>query len=323
MATAFSFRPWLLVSCGLLLAAACHGLQVGFYQKSCPKAEAIVRAEVQKAVRRDPGLGAGLLRMLFHDCFVEGCDASILLDPTAANSRPEKKGAPNDASQRSYEVIDAAKKALEKACPGVVSCADAVAFAARDASDLLSGSRIRFAMPGGRLDGRRSQEAQTNVLPPPFAKLDTLTARFAAEGMSVEDLVVLSGAHSVGRSHCSSFVFERLTTGSDMEASLASQLKQQCPASPGVGNDPVVAEDAVTPNVLDNQYYKNLLARKVLFASDAALMSSAQTAKMVSDFAKPDGAWEKKFAAAMVKLASNGVKSGSDGEIRKNCRVVN
>ncbi|KAG2550506.1 hypothetical protein PVAP13_9KG336000 [Panicum virgatum] len=156
------FRPWFLLSCGLLLAAACHGLQVGFYQKTCPRAEAIVRAEVQKAVRRDPGL----IRMLFHDCFVEGCDASILLDPTPANPRPEKKGPANDGSQRSYEVIDAAKRALEKVCPGTVSCADVVAFAARDASDLLSGSRIRFAMPGGRLDGRRSFESQTGVLPP-------------------------------------------------------------------------------------------------------------------------------------------------------------
>ncbi|RCV37995.1 hypothetical protein SETIT_8G106600v2 [Setaria italica] len=321
MATAF--RLWLLVSCGLLLAVACHGLQVGFYQKTCPKAEAIVRAEVQKAVRRDPGLGAGLLRMLFHDCFVEGCDASILLDPTQSNPRPEKKGPPNDASQRSYEVIDAAKRALEKACPGAVSCADVVAFAARDASDLLSGSRIRFSMPGGRLDGRRSQESQTGVLPPPFAGLGTLVNRFAAKDMTVEDLVVLSGAHSVGRSHCSSFVFERLTSGSDMDSTLANQLKRQCPANPGVGNDPVVAEDAVTPNVLDNQYYKNLLDRKVLFTSDATLMSSAQTAKMVSEFAKPDRTWEKKFAAAMVKLASIGVKTARDGEIRRNCRVVN
>lgn len=68
---AASFRPWILVSCTLLLAAACHGLQVGFYQKTCPSAEALVRAEVQKAVVKDAGLGAGLIRMLFHDCFVE------------------------------------------------------------------------------------------------------------------------------------------------------------------------------------------------------------------------------------------------------------
>ena len=220
-------------------------------------------------------------------------------------------------------MIDAAKRALEKVCPGTVSCADVVAFAARDASDLLSGSRIRFAMPGGRLDGRRSLESQTGVLPPPFANLGTLTARFAANGLGVEDLVVLSGAHSVGRSHCSSFVAERIASPSDMDAALVTQLRRQCPASPSLGNDPVVAEDAVTPNALENQYYRNLLDRKVLFMSDAALMSSAQTAGMVRGLARPDGTWEKKFAAATVKLASIGVKTGSDGEIRKKCRVVN
>nr|CAB3491485.1 unnamed protein product [Digitaria exilis] len=319
---AASFRPWILVSCTLLLAAACHGLQVGFYQKTCPSAEALVRAEVQKAVVKDAGLGAGLIRMLFHDCFVEGCDASILLDPTPTNPKPEKKGAPNEASQRSYEVIDAAKAAVEKACPNTVSCADIIAFAARDASDLLSGSKIRFAMPGGRFDGRSSQATQTNALPPPFGKLSDLTDKFTAKRMSVEDLVVLSGAHSIGRSHCTSFFFERVSSPSDMDASLVSQLKKQCPASPGPGNDPVVAEDVVTPNALDNQYYQNVLDRKVLFTSDAALMSSPQTAQMVRDLARKDGSWEKKFAAAMVKLASIGVKTSRDGEIRKNCRVV-
>ncbi|KAG2562262.1 hypothetical protein PVAP13_8KG393100 [Panicum virgatum] len=294
----------------------------GLLPEDLPRAEAIVRAAVQKAVRRDPGLGAGLIRMLFHDCFVEGCDGSILLDPTPVNPRPEKKGPANDGSQRSYEVIDAAKRALEKACPGTVSCADVVAFAARDASDLLSGSRISFAMPGGRLDGRRSLKSQTGVLPAPFANFDTI-ARFAANGLGIEDLVVLSGAHSVGRSHCSSFVAERIASPSDMDAVLPAELRRQCPASPSLGNDPVVAEDAVTPNALEKQYYRNLLDRKVLFTSDAALMSSAQTAGMVRGLARLDGTWEKKFTAATVKLASIGVKTGSDGEIRKKCRVVN
>ena len=80
--------------------------------------------------------------------------------------------------------------------------------------------------------------------------LGTLSARFAAHGLGVEDLV---GAHSVGRSHCSSLVAERIAS--------VAQLMRQCLASPslGIGNDPVVAEDAVTPNALDNQYYRNLL----------------------------------------------------------------
>ncbi|BAT02846.1 Os07g0639500 [Oryza sativa Japonica Group] len=68
------------------------------YRRSCPKAEALVRAEVKKAVVKNAGAGAGLIRMLFHDCFVEGCDASVLLDPTPANPRPEKLGPPPRAS---------------------------------------------------------------------------------------------------------------------------------------------------------------------------------------------------------------------------------
>uniref|UniRef100_A0A0E0EF12 Plant heme peroxidase family profile domain-containing protein n=1 Tax=Oryza meridionalis TaxID=40149 RepID=A0A0E0EF12_9ORYZ len=63
-----------------------------------PQAEALVWAEVKKAVVKNAGAGAGLIRMLFHDCFVEGCDASVLLDPTPANPRPEKLGPPPRAS---------------------------------------------------------------------------------------------------------------------------------------------------------------------------------------------------------------------------------
>ena len=62
---AVSIKLCLAVSCALVLATACHGLQVGYYRATCP------RAEVKKAVRANPGVGAGLIRMLFHDCFVE------------------------------------------------------------------------------------------------------------------------------------------------------------------------------------------------------------------------------------------------------------
>ena len=60
----------------------------------------------------------------------QGCDASILLDSTA-NNQAEKAAIPN-LSLGGFDVIDEVKTELEKTCPGVVSCADIIALAARD-----------------------------------------------------------------------------------------------------------------------------------------------------------------------------------------------
>ncbi|KAM3383954.1 hypothetical protein ACQJBY_008542 [Aegilops geniculata] len=328
-----------LVACALLLAAACGGvpddvpgLEVGYYEETCPEAESIVRAAVSEAVAVDAGVGAGLIRLLFHDCFVQGCDASVLLDPTALNPRPEKLGPPNIHSLRGFEAIDAAKAAVEEACPGTVSCADIVAFAARDASYLLSGYRVDFAMPAGRLDGRRSNASDTvPSLPPASASFTELVDNFANKGLDAEDMVVLSGAHSVGHARCSTFAAGRtaVDADADIDPSFARSLRRRC-ARAGNGTDekeqdgPTVSQDAVTPTELDSQYYRNVLKRRVLLASDAALLETPEAARMVRDSASAGGRWEKKFAKAMVKMAGIGVKeAGRHAEIRANCRVVN
>uniref|UniRef100_A0A0E0ANA2 Peroxidase n=1 Tax=Oryza glumipatula TaxID=40148 RepID=A0A0E0ANA2_9ORYZ len=300
---------------------AAGGLRVGYYDYKCPGAEYVVRKVVGY---KDAGVKAGLVRLFFHDCFVQGCDASVLLDPTPANAEPEKVGIPN-LTLRGFEVIDEAKAALEARCPGVVSCADIVAFAGRDASYFHSGRAIDFDVPAGRYDGRVSHKNETIPnLPPPFADVDRLKQMFAAKGLDTVDMVALSGAHSIGRSQCSSFA-DRVpppsgatTSGSDMDADLAASLRRQCTTP-----SDTVAQDAVTPDALDNQYYKNVMSRQVLFRSDAALTTAADTMGLVRASAYFPGWWNAKFAEAMVKMGAVAVKTAANGEIRKQCRFTN
>ncbi|XP_031498347.1 peroxidase 5-like isoform X1 [Nymphaea colorata] len=307
-----------------------HGssLSVGYYRHSCPSAEVVVQRIVAKAVARNPGMAAGLIRMHFHDCFVRGCDGSVLLDSTTGN-KAEKDSLANNPSLRGFEIIDEAKAVLESECPQLVSCADVLAFAARDAVHMTGG--FYYSVPAGRRDGRVSKESEVlDNLPLPTSNVDELEEKFAAKGHSLEDMVTLSGAHTLGVSHCSSFSdrlygFNNSTGAADpsMDPKYVRYLRTKCPDPESSSQDATVALDPVTPNRLDNKYYVNLKYQRGLLTSDQALTERADTARMVNQNVNQGSMWAHKFSAAMVRMGSIDVLTGYEGEIRKSCMVVN
>ncbi|CAO2192542.1 unnamed protein product [Urochloa humidicola] len=180
----------------LLPAASLAQLQVGFYNTSCPNAEALVRQAVTAAFANNSGVAPGLIRLHFHDCFVRGCDASVLLTVNPAGGKTEREAPPNFPSLRGFEVIDAAKAAVERSCPRTVSCADILAFAARDSIN-LTGSTF-YQVPSGRRDGRVSNESEAlQFLPSPNSTAQVLIDGFGLKGLNTEDMVVLSGSHTI------------------------------------------------------------------------------------------------------------------------------
>nr|GEU95501.1 peroxidase 60-like [Tanacetum cinerariifolium] len=170
-----------------LLVAQEHAKKFGFYKGKCQAAdvEDIVRRTVYSKFLRDRSITPALIRMQFHDCFVSGCDASILLD--GPNS---EKTAPPNLSVRGFDVIDAAKDAVEKVCPGVVSCADIIIMATRDVVSLSGGGR--YKVQTGRRDGLVSLAQNTISLPPPTASVVTANQLFALKGLTTTDMIYLS-----------------------------------------------------------------------------------------------------------------------------------
>ncbi|KAK9673086.1 hypothetical protein RND81_12G144900 [Saponaria officinalis] len=310
-----------------MVISVCMQLQLGFYAKSCPLVESIVRQEVAKGFKNNKGIAAGLVRMHFHDCF--GCDVSILIDSNSTNTA-EKDSLANNPSLREFEVIHSAKSRLEAQCKGVVSCADILAFAARDS--VLATKGPYYDVPGGRRDGRVSLVSEVlQNFPGPTLNVDQLIQNFANKGLTLDEMVTLSGAHTLGQSHCTTIVNidDRLynfngTNGPDptLDWTYAAQLRQQCPQS---SNDPnsAVPMDPPSPALTDVSYYTNILANKGLFTSDQTLMTNPITASQVSQNSGNQDLWFSKFRAAMVKMGMIEVLTGTAGEIRADCRVIN
>ncbi|KAK1301214.1 Peroxidase 47 [Acorus calamus] len=297
-----------------------EALSMDYYVTRCPFVESIVRNTVNQALQNDPTLAAGLLRMHFHDCFVQGCDGSVLIDST--NDNTAEKDSPANLSLRGYEVIDQAKQAIEGLCPGVVSCADIVAMAARDAV-FWAGGPV-YDIPKGRMDGRRSKIQDTIALPAPSLNSSDLITAFGQRGFSAQEMVVLSGAHTLGMARCSSFKnrLNKFNSTHDVDPTLDSNFARILTRTCTAGDNTAVPFDWTSTN-FDNAYFNALQLGGGVLTSDETLFMSARTRGIVNAYALNQARFFFDFSQAMVKMGLIDVKEGSQGEVRSSCRKIN
>ncbi|KAI3803830.1 hypothetical protein L1987_31992 [Smallanthus sonchifolius] len=314
----------LLLLATLNTSALGQGTSVGFYRTTCPRVESIVQSAVQSGVRSNPRAAPGLLRMFFHDCFVNGCDASILVDGPSS----EKTAVPN-VPLRGFEVIDAAKTQLEATCPGVVSCADILALAARD-SVVLSGGP-RWEVPTGRRDGLVSRASDTANLPAFNDSISVQIRKFEDKGLNTQDLVTLVGGHTIGTAACVVFSYRLYNFNNtnqpdpDINPAFLPQLRALCPN--GGDGTARVGLDTGSVNRFDNSYFANLRNGRGVLESDAKLWSDPTTQRFVQRFLGIRGLlglrFDVEFGRSMVKMGNIELKTGSQGEIRRVCTAIN
>jgi len=227
-------------------------------------------------------------------------------------------------------VIDDAKSQLEAVCPGVVSCADILALAARDTVDLTGGPS--WSVPLGRRDGRISLASGANALPSPADPVSVQRQKFADQGLSDHDLVTLVGAHTIGQTDCQFFsyrLFNFTATGNadpTISQAFLPQLRALCPP----GGDPGrrVALDKDSPGAFDVSFFKNVRDGSAVLESDQRLWSDAATQAAVQRYAgNVRGLLGLRFAyefpRAMVRMSSVAVKTGGQGEVRRRCSRIN
>ncbi|KAL6838296.1 hypothetical protein ACP4OV_031895 [Aristida adscensionis] len=313
MTTRGALAIWLLAAAAALCAAAAmemvvpDTLPLGLEAGECPpqvKVEEIVRKAVLAARQSNNKLTAGLLRIFFHDCFLEGCDASVFL-PGERNAIPNQS-----LQQEALDLIENIRRQVHAACGGPkVSCADILAFATRDA--VVAAGVPHFNIVPGRMDSR---EPARNIgdLPFPGDDVAKMLDKFTRQGLTdATDLVALSGGHTIGKTSCNltrkgNDAFSK-TIFSDCQASRSNQHSL----------------DVITPEVFDNQYFVALTRSQGVLFSDQALTQHDKTAWLVNTYAGNNQKFLTQFAASMMNL-SRLKGPGADQkkkavEIRFNC----
>ncbi|KAJ4826429.1 Peroxidase 63 [Turnera subulata] len=302
----------LIFSSLALLAQA--RLSYDYYAKTCPQFNKIIQDTITNKQIASPTTAAGTLRLFFHDCMLNGCDASVLLSSTPFNSAERDADINLSLPGDAFDLLTRAKTALELSCPGTVSCADILAAATRDLVTMVGGPYYGVLL--GRKDYRVSKSSSVaGNLPTSTMSMSTIIDLFASRGFSVQEMVALSGAHTIGFSHCKEFK-SYIYNDTNYNPRFASALQNACANYP---KDPTLSvfNDIMSPNKFDNLYYQNLPKGLGLLKSDHGLNNDPRTRPFVELYARDQNKFFQDFAKAMQKLSVYGIKTGRRGEIRR------
>nr|GFA36815.1 cationic peroxidase 1-like [Tanacetum cinerariifolium] len=195
-------------------------------------------------------------------------------------------------------------------CAGVVSCADILAAAARDSVVALGGPGWNLVF--GRRDSTTANANTANSnLPAPTLSLSGLISSFSNQNLNTNELVALSGAHTIGQARCTTFR-SRLANDNNINATFLTATRANCPTSGGDNNlSPLDA----TPTSFDNRYYNDLINQRGLLHSDQELFNGGSTDALVRTYASNQATFFRDFASAMVKMSNLNPLTGSNESI--------
>ncbi|KAL9226368.1 hypothetical protein vseg_002191 [Gypsophila vaccaria] len=304
------------------------GLTIDYYKKTCPRFEEIVNKHVTNKQQETPTTAAAVVRVFFHDCMVGGCDASTLVASNVFNPKAERDAdinlsLPGDA----FDLVTRIKTALELECPNTVSCTDILAVTARNLIKMTGGPFYEILL--GRKDGLVSEASRVkgNVALPNMT-ITQIIDQFKQKNFTIQEMVALVGAHTIGFSHCKEFsnrIFyytKNQPIDPKMNPKYADGLRKLCA---NYTKDPTMAafNDILTPGKFDNMYYRNLQRGLGLLSTDQAMYDDPRTKHIVELYATNETAFFNDFAKAMEKVSMFQIKTGKDGEIRHRCDQFN
>ncbi|KAK1288282.1 Peroxidase 43 [Acorus calamus] len=179
----------------------------------------------------------------------------------------------------------------------------------------------KYSVETGRRDGRSSDSSAAVNLPVADDSVSVLKNKFLEKGLSDKDLVLLTGAHTIGTTACF-FVTGRLydPSGPDptINPTFLPELKSRCPK--GGQNNVRLSLDHDSDQTFDTSLYSNIRDGFGVIKSDAVLYSDPSTRGIIDEYIASSTSmvgpvFEQDFAESMVRMGRLG--EGSAGEIRR------